>query len=99
VRPLKQRPTNLIEPLENFPGRTFVMPVEQKSGHLIGMLCTWFGSIEILFVNLTGPPSAKRVGLHLAIQTHLHSVLQLYLKLVTQLRQKWHSQLQPMLWQ
>ena len=59
------------------------MPVEQKSGYLIGMLYTWFGSIEILFVSLTEPPSAKWIGLHLAVQTHFHSVLQLYLKLVT----------------
>ena len=59
------------------------MPVEQKSGYLIGMLYTWFGSIEILFVSLTEPQSAKRIGLHLAVQTHFHSVLQLYLKLVT----------------
>ena len=89
MRPLKQRPVNLIKPFENLPGRTFVMPVEQKSEHLIGMLYTWFGSIEILFVSLTEPPSAKRIALHLAIQTYLHSMLRLYLKLVTQLRQKW----------
>ena len=73
------------------------MPVEQKSGYLIGILYTWFGSVEILFVSPTEPPSAKRIILHLVIKTHLHSVLQLYLKPVTQLRQRWHSQLQPML--
>ena len=87
-RPLK--PVSLIEPLEDLPGPTFVMLVEQKFGHLISMLYTWFGSIEILFVSLTEPPSAKRIALHLAIQTHLHSVLQLYLKPV--IIQRWRPE-------
>lgn len=57
------------------------MLVEQKSGYLIDKLYTWFGSVEILFVSLTEPPSAKRIVLHLAIKTYLRSVLQLYLSL------------------
>ena len=58
-----------------------MIPIKQKSGYLIGMLYTWFGSIEILFVSLTEPLSAKRIVLHLAIKTYLRSVPQLYLSL------------------